>query len=456
MIRVAKLARFKRAIVSIALLSCLPLPLGVAQQHPNKFSSATTPHKLIALKAIGTTRYTDKEILGATGLQFGQDAADGDFKEAVQRLGESGVFTGVAYSYSSTPAGTKLELQLADIDKSKLVLADFDNFVWFTDEQLVTELQQRVPLFKRLLPIAGKLPDHVSEALQAMLTEKHYPGRVDYLRVGTQTGGPLQGIDYHVEEVDITIRSVEFPGASPEQASLLATAGRHLTGAPYRRSAIAAVANFDLLPVYLQRGYLKAAFAPSDAHLLAATSSSDDAHEQGSADIQVAAIIPVTPGKVYATSGVDWKGNSAIATAEIAPLVHLPNGQPADAVSLVRDLENVGKLYRSRGYFMAQISPDPHFDDEKATVHYDLMVSEGALFKMGELEIQGLDSQSKARLVEAWALQEGQPYNADYLKKFLDATRQLLPRGGHWGVTVHVTPDTKDKTVDVELRFRQD
>ena len=55
----------------------------------------------------------------------------------------------------------------------------------------------------------------------------------------------------------------------------------------------------------------------------------------------------------------------------------------------------------------------------------------------------------------AWTLREGQPYNAEYLKKYLRETGPLLPRGLDWAVSTHETPDAKDKTVDVEIRFKQ-
>jgi len=442
-----------RVVLSLSLSLLLSAAAAQKQSAGGKASSVTAS-KLISLKVTGTTRYTENELLAASGLQIGQNAADGDFKEAVRRLGDSGLFSDVVYSYASANTGTRLELQLADIDKSKLVTVHFENFVWFTDEELGAALQRRVPLFKQLLPIAGNLPEQVSEALQAMLTEKNLPGRVNYLREGEdQSGGPLTAIAYRVEEVGIRIRSVEFPGASPEQTTLLTTAARGLTGAEYLRSTIAAVAKFDLLPVYLQRGYLKAVFGPSDARVAPQPAPAADA--QGSADVQVDAIVPVTAGKVYSTSSVDWKGTSAIATVELAPLLHLPPGQPADAVRLVRDLENVSKHYRSRGYMMVQIKPDAQFDDDKSTVHYDLNIVEGDLYKMGELEIAGLDTQAKARMLAAWTLREGQPYNADYPSKFLDDTRQLVPRGVQWAVSIHETPDAKDKTVDVEIRFKQ-
>lgn len=443
----------KRALICSLCLSAV-VSMAAAQK---KSATSKTPtqgsEKLVALKATGTKRYTDKEILGATGLQIGQNAADGDFREAAQILGNSGMFGDVVYSYTSSGSGIKVEFQLTDIDPSKLVPAHFDNFVWFTDDELSAELRRRVPLFQQLLPVTGNLTDRVSEALQSLFTEKHIPGRINYLRQGDENGGALHGIDYRVEEVSIRVHGLEFPGASPEQAALLTTAAHRVVGAEYARGGIAAVAKFDLLPVYLQRGYLKAAFGEASARVLPTPPPAADA--QGPTEVEVDAIVPVTPGKVYSTSGVAWNGNAAIATTQVAPLIHLPEGQPADAVRLERGLENVNKLYRSCGYMTAKIKADAQFDDEKSTVHYDLNVIEGDLYKMGELEITGLDTESKARMVAAWTLREGEPYNAEYLKKFLEETRQLQPRGVPWAVSTHVTPDPKDKTVDVEIRFKQ-
>ena len=436
------------------LALCLSLLLSAAagqKQTTSAGQASAAAYKLIGLKVTGTARYTDTEILAASGLQMGQNAADGDFKEAVQLLGDSGLFSSVVYSYSSSSAGVRLELQLADTDKSKLVPAQFENFVWFTDDELLTAVQRSVPLFKQLLPIAGNLPERVSEALQALLTEKQFPGRVDFLRNTEESSDALNAIVYRVEEVTIRIRNVEFPGASPEQAALLTNAGRRLTGAEYLRSSLAAAAKLDLLPVYLQRGYLKAAFGPSDARVVPHLPAAD---AQGASELPVDAIVPVTPGRIYSSSSVDWKGTSAIAISEVAPLIHMPAGQPADAVRLLRDLESVDKLYRSRGYMTVQVKPDAQFDDEKSTVHYDLNIVEGDLYRMGELEIAGLDTQAKARMQAAWHLREGQPYNADYPKKFVDETEQLLPRAVRWAVSIHESRDAKDKTVDVEIRFK--
>jgi outer membrane protein assembly factor BamA len=379
---------------------------------------------------------------------MGQNVAEGDFKEAAQRLGESGMFSDVAYSYSFSSAGTKLELQLADIDSSRLVPPHFENFVWFTDDELRSAIQKNVPLFKDLLPLGGNLPDHVQEALQSLLSERQLPGRVDFMRQTNGPDEPVTAIGYRVEEVSIRIHSLEFPGSSHEHSALLTTAAQALVGAEYGRSNISAAAKFDLMPVYLKRGYLKATFAPSNARVLPRTS------DESPTEVQVDAIVPTSPGNVYSTSAAEITGAAAVPKEQIARLIHLPLGQPADAVRLLQDLENVSRLYRSRGYMTASVKPQTEFDDDKHTVHYNLNIVEGDLYRMGEVEILGLDTQAKAKLREAWALHEGQPYNADYAAKFLEDTRNLIPRGVQWRVAVHETLDAKDKTVDVEISFK--
>jgi outer membrane protein assembly factor BamA len=134
-------------------------------------------------------------------------------------------------------------------------------------------------------------------------------------------------------------------------------------------------------------------------------------------------------------------------------LIHLSTGQPADAIHLTSDLEQVAKLYHAKGYMMARVTPKPSLDDDHSTVHYELNVQEGDQFKMGEFEVLGLDSQAKAHLQAAWKLREGDPYDSEYPKRFLNETSRLVPGGIAWEIGIHEAVNEKDKTVDVTIRF---
>ena len=180
-----------------------------------------------------------------------------DFKKAARRLGDIGVFTDIAYNYSYSSAGTKLVLQVTDVEK--FVPVRFEDFVWFSDEELVQRIKERAPMFNGELPLSGSLPDRVSDVLQALLVENAIPGNVEYERAG-KANGPMDAIVYRVSEVVIQIRNVEFTGATEAELPALKEAARRVFDREYSRSVLNALVEHQLFPVYYTRGYLKAAF----------------------------------------------------------------------------------------------------------------------------------------------------------------------------------------------------
>ena len=136
------------------------LPAQTTRKAPSTF-------KLIAINVTGTKRYTPAEIIAATGLQLGQTVTESDFKRVSQQLGETGAFSDVAYTYQYSAQGTKLDFQVED--SNQFIPVRFDNFVWFSDQELAEKLHGVVPLFHGQLPVAGGLIDQVSDALQTLL-----------------------------------------------------------------------------------------------------------------------------------------------------------------------------------------------------------------------------------------------------------------------------------------------
>ena len=110
--------------------------------------------------------------------------------------------------------------------------------------------------------------DQVSDALQTLAIEHQLKGRVDYLRSGP-ADGPIEAFDFTITGQDIRIRQVEFPGASSSEIPDLEAAGKKLSGQEYVRPALRIQADKIFLPVYLSRGYLKAALAIPNQRSLA-------------------------------------------------------------------------------------------------------------------------------------------------------------------------------------------
>ena len=206
----------------------------------------------------GTTRFSHDEIVAATGLKIGDTVTDEDFKRASERLGETGMFTDVAYAFSYSASGTKLELQVTD--STKFVPVRLRTLYGLRMRNWRAELKSRVPLFRGEVPVAGSLLEQLNDALQALLLEKQLPGRVDYLRMAPENGGEILAINFTVNDVMIKIQGVKFPGAEPAEEAALVEASKKLLGEKYIRDRVVIYGKHEWLPIYLQRGHLRANF----------------------------------------------------------------------------------------------------------------------------------------------------------------------------------------------------
>ena len=388
----------------------------------------------------GSNRYTPEQIIAATGLQPGQTVTEDDFKSVSRHLGETGAFSDVAYTFQFGPEGMKLALQVTD--SNPFVPVRFENFVWLSDQELFEKLSTRVPLFQGQLPVAGDLADEVSEALQVLAIELKLHGRVDYLRAGPEDG-PMEAFEFSLTGQPISVRKIAFSGASPAELPELEAAARRLSGQDYVRSRLMLRAEKNFLPVFLARGYLKASVGAPQPKVV------EETPEETLVDVT----FPVTPGRQYKVSGVQLSGYKDVFPVEkLRALIHLQPGEPANAVQTDQDVEALTKLYGTRGYMGVKIRPVPEINEGDSTVSYVFQFQEGSIYKMGDLEVRGLDSKATDRMIAAWRLLSGETYDSGYPRVFLDSISGQYP-ADQWKITVHETTEDQDKTVDVSLHF---
>ena len=420
----------------LPLLFLLLLCSVSAGQSANK---SKVSYKVLSISVKGVDRLKEEAVIAASGLKIGQFAGEGEFKGALQRLGDTGLFTDLTYTYQYSPAGCNVELQVAENDK--LVPIVFDNFVWFSDDELLNLLRARVELFDGRLPVAGNLSDQVADALNAILEERKITGKAQYLRAAA-LNGPIDSYIYKVNLRAIVVRNMDFPGAAPGEIPALQAVAKQLAGQEYLRTKMRVQEKLNFLPVYLARGYLKASFADAQAKV----------GEDGPQTL-VDVSFPVAPGNQYRLTGITWAGNAVFTDGQLLESIHLKDGAPANAVQLNDDLDAVQKLYGTKGYLFARADPTPEMDDAQSTVHYQISVTEGELYRMGELRIDGLDAEGTKKIAEQWQLKKGEPYDDGYMQRFF----KIMYRDFGQHVTYSVLPkrdiNQQDKTVSVSLHF---
>jgi outer membrane protein assembly factor BamA len=396
-------------------------------------------YKVLSIRIKGTSRLKEEQVIDASGLKIGQFAGEGEFKEALQKLGDTGLFTDLTYTYQYSAAGCRVELQVTENDK--LVPIVFDNFVWFADDQLLDLLRTRVGLFNGQLPLGGNLSDQVDDALNGILTDRKIQGKADYLRSAAM-GGPIDGYIYKINFRAILVRNMDFPGAADGEIPPLQSAAKQLAGQEYLRTKMRVQERLNLLPVYLARGYLKASFSDAQVNI-----------GQDGPQTLVDVSFPVVPGRQYRLTGIAWQGNRVFPDGQLQELIHLKSGEPANAVQLGNDMDEVHKLYGTKGYLFAHADPSPEMDDAQSTVHYQISITEGDLYRMGELQVDGLDADLTQKVVAQWQLKKGDPYDNDYLLRFFKVMFPLLGPRVRYSVVPKQAINQQDKTVTVSLHF---
>ena len=98
--------------------------------------------------------------------------------QAAERLGQSGLFKSLGFRYVTKGDVISVTFEFEEADS--IVPVTFDNFVWFTDDEVRAAVRDAVPTFDGVVPPADGVPDLISGALQALLKGRGIPGRIQF------------------------------------------------------------------------------------------------------------------------------------------------------------------------------------------------------------------------------------------------------------------------------------
>lgn len=416
------------AILMLATLAALRAP-------------AADTFRLEGVKVAGSNRYQESEIARAAGLKICGSVTLEGLNEAAGKLASIGVFSKVNYSY--TTQGYTLTVVFKVEDAPKLLPCSFENFVWFTPDELQQDLRARVPLYQGYAPPGGKMLEAISAELAALLESRGIHAQVQFGSAAAM-GGPVQGMQLRVVGVPIPVRRVEFTGIQKIDPALLQKAALPLIDKDYDGSFIRNFSRRALVGVYHQQGYLRAEFGEPTVRLLAGDPTPN----------AVVVSTSVSEGEQYSLKEVAWSGESAILYTDLAKSLHVAIGSPANIVQLEQDVLALLLLFHPKGYLQANAKPNAVLDDASRSAVYQIEIRQGDLFRLGKLEIAGLDDTLAAAIEKRSQLRPGDPYDSTYWNRFLqDVVRQLPKNESGWKFQAQPTIRSDTKTVDVRLTF---
>jgi outer membrane protein assembly factor BamA len=399
-------------------------------------TGAADHFNLVRVLVTGSQRYQEDDLVRATGLNVNTQVTADDLQNAANYLGNSGAFASVQFLFKPAVGAKGVEADFQVTDAKSYLPAVFENIVWFSDQDLREALHQAVPLFKGDIPNSGTMSDDVSAALRKFLASKGLPSEIAYTMSAT-FGGPPTAYKFKVTDANLKIRDVVLLGVARMPPDQLAKVVAPLKDTDYLRSDVAVVLEKNLTPIYQQRGYLK----------FAITGIKPKVDEKS----QVTVEATLSEGDQFRLAGISWSGNTLISGDELTKHITLKPGSPVDALQLDRDLAQVRKLYGKFGREAVSIKPVSSFAND--TVSYAFQVTEGDLYHMGKLEIQGVEPEQTRKLEQIWKLAEGQPYDATYVHQFIADTMVKVP-GHRWAWKMFEQIDDPQKTVNVRLQIK--
>jgi outer membrane protein insertion porin family len=396
----------------------------------------------------GLTRLSAAEVVATSGLKTGTPLSVPELDAAGQKLFDSGLFSKVAYRTTSKGNQVTVIFQVEEVSGGQSPVV-FDNFVWFTRDELITAIRGEVPSFNGMAADAGRMTDDIKRALETLLRERKLEGSVEYLPEQS-LGGVTRGHVFSVSGVPIPICSLHFPGASNVSENKLVKSSKQLTDADYSQTGAIAISTFTLLPLYSEVGQLRAKFSEPTVLL----STADNC--KGGVDVT----IPVVEGPIFLLDKTAWNGNNALTATQLNEALAMKPGDLANGVKFKKGLHEAEKIYGAHGYLEASLKAQPAFDDENRRVDYTIAVKEGPQYRMGTLTITGVTEAEAQSLQGAWKLRSGDIFDESYFSRFFiqdarqEMQRIMSRRKAGFQPNVKTTPHRETLTADVTLEFK--
>lgn len=398
---------------------------------------STGPVRLGEIEFLGLQQIQRDLTLKETGLQSGQLVDHAAFEAAAKRLMDTGYFLKATFRYQLV--GEQMRLTFEVTERRWDVPCVFDNFVWFTDQELIEVIRRDIPPFNGSAPEMGSVIERVTKTLDGLIKQRGLPGHVNYTFL---SGDQKNGHIFSVIGAPLPVCSAQLTGASVSIAPQLLKELKPLIDSQYSRSQLRVFVENNLLPYYQQRGFLRAEFGAPQIKL---ADGSDKKCKNG-----LSLTLPVVEGSPYAWDKAEWTGNQLLTAAALDNLLAMKPGAIADRQKIEAGLFAVKQAYGKQGVIDFRLTATPSFDDANRRVAYGIAVKEGQQYRMGKLLITGLPEKEISKLQERWKLKPGDVFDASYPDGFV---RKFMQDGATRVPGVSLKPDRAKLSVDVALIF---
>jgi len=320
------------------------------------------------------------ELLRVADLKPGATISVPQIEAAMQRLGDTGMFSDIRYSVDSKA----LVFKLTPVAAAAALPVRYANFVWWQPAELERLVEAKVPIFHGSLPIRGSLTDQVKAALVALLRDRGIDATIDTLETPATKDHPKETTLY-ITRPQISLGEIHLQGALPALQSKFEERETTLSDEDFDLNNSSDAIRKSVADVYQNAGYLDIDTDPP-----AFSAPRADPRAKLSPRYLVDATAIVHPGEVYRISQINLPAAPPLSQSELSKAADLKVGAPASAVALRVSRAEIQRVGQDRGYLAAQSSVATSKDTAAHTVAYTFSLSLGDVFHLSAIDASAL------------------------------------------------------------------
>ena len=417
-------------------LAIVVLPVACAL--PCILSAQTYKPKAIVFQSTDSSQHIDSaELLRISGLQEGVPLTKADIGAALQKLGDTGVFSNLSYTVSDNA----LTIRVTPAGGGQALPVRFANFVWWQPDDLLKILEARIPLFAGTLPLQGNQTGDVENALAELLAQK---GIADarITAMPSNAGGKIDGVILSITSPEILIGQTTFTGTVPAVDAKLNTLNHEIVDRDFDRQDYTNTIRNSVQEIFEDAGYLE---VTNDPPVFAAP-------RKDLSGYAVDAEVTVHPGALYRIGAINIHSEPPVGEAALRAALPVKPGDPASASDLRVTLGELARVYSDEAFLDAKVSAAVDRVLSNHTVNYSFTFSPGAQYRLAALDTSALPLELQHEFAAAWHIAPGALTDKVFQTSLLKTIQQLHT---HSGIFIAGRRDVPTHTVVIALQMRK-
>jgi outer membrane protein assembly factor BamA len=400
--------------------------------------AASTPWTLSSLVVTGNEIYSQDTIIAASGLKLGQTVEKADFEKARDRLLATGAFDTVGFEFGPAPGGKGIQGKFEVAEIKQVYPYRFEDLP-AAEAEMRDYLKRREPMFADRIPGTRELLARFTKDLNEFAESKNFKDKV-VGKLSADKPGELVVV-FRPATPSPSIADVRFTGNQViSNAILHNSVGAVAIGVPYSEVRVRELLDSSIRPLYEAKGRMHVTFPKVEVKPA----------REGIKGVSLS--VQVDEGPVYKFGKITIV-SAKIPSDELYSITKLKTGDMANFDAVGNAQIAMQKRFHKSGYMEMSSTVDRKLDDAAKTVDLTIRTNSGPQFKMGALNIKGLDLESEPAIRKVWGMKEGSPYDDTYAQGFL----KQIQEGGYFDNLRSTRFDDEvnrtTNTVDITLYF---